>query len=265
MVKKIDMVGQKFGRLSIIKDAGKNKRGSALWLCKCDCGKELVAVGVQIRSGNTKSCGCLQQDEMRKFVKDLTGEVFGRLTVMSREPNKNERVRWLCLCSCGKTKIISTHSLRSGRTKSCGCIQKEGVHRTHGLSKTHKGYKVWSNMKARCDNIKCKEYVYYGGRGISYTSKWETFEGFWEDMGHTWKEGLSIDRIDVNGNYCKENCRWVSQLQQANNRRNNRMITCMGRTQSLADWCRECRLNYDRTKRRWRDPKLVLEDILERA
>jgi hypothetical protein len=106
------------------------------------------------------------------------------------------------------------------------------------------------HLKGRCDTPSCKDYKDYGGRGISYTEKWKSFEGFEEDMGPTWEEGLSLDRIDVNGNYCKENCRWATPTEQANNKRSNHYITHNNRTQSLAEWCRDLNLPYDRTKQR---------------
>ncbi len=119
----------------------------------------------------------------------------------------------------------------------------------HGMSKT-RPYRTWSGMKARCNDTKNEQYHNYGGRGITYDKKWETFEGFWEDMEKGYRDGLTIDRIDSNKNYCKENCRWATQEQQNNNRRNNHLVTYKGKTQSLMLWCKELNLNYDRVKMR---------------
>jgi|APSaa5957512622_1039677.scaffolds.fasta_scaffold03105_7 hypothetical protein len=115
MGKLIDLTGQKFGRLTVIKIAGKNKHRKILWACKCDCGNEKVIVGSKLLSGHTKSCGCLVLK-----VKDLVGKIFGKLTVVKYVGNQ----KWLCKCSCGNEKIVKSKSLKSKRTKSCGCITR---------------------------------------------------------------------------------------------------------------------------------------------
>ncbi|MCY9757688.1 hypothetical protein M5X00_26020 [Paenibacillus alvei] len=99
-----------------------------------------------------------------------------------------------------------------------------------------KFYEAWQNMKKRCNNPKSANYKYYGGRGITYDSKWETIEGFYQDMFSTWKEGLTLDRVEVDGHYCKDNCRWVPFIDQCYNRRSNRMITINGVTKHLTEW-----------------------------
>lgn len=167
---------------------------------------------------------------MGKFV-DLTGEVFGRLTVVriSENKTKDNKYKYWCRCSCGNTEEVEklAVNLRSGDTKSCGCLQRENAIR---LSKSKAGggsqfhnifkgtYRCWVNMKARCDDVGHQSYHNYGGRGITYTEKWATFKGFLEDMGERPK-GLSLNRIDVNGGYCKDNCEWASSLKQGRDRR----------------------------------------------
>lgn len=157
---------------------------------------------------------------------EMIGRVFGRLTILERDGDKD---RWSCECSCGSGLTLSKSGklLRSGETKSCGCLQREnakqqavnntGVAVTHGMTKT-KEYVAWKNMKARCDDIKHKAYPNYGGRGIGYTTDWETFEGFYLDMGDC-PDSLTLDRLDVNLGYTKGNCEWADNFQQGINRR----------------------------------------------
>ena len=155
---------------------------------------------------------------MDKFI-SMSGKKFGRLTVSSREKN-NVRgdARWLCLCDCGNKK-----SLRQNMTKSCGCITKEFPNnKTHGMSDTPT-YQSWEGLKQRCSNPKDKKWKYYGGRGISFCARWDKFENFLSDMGVK-PEGLTIDRINNDGNYCPGNCQWATYKQQANNQRRPKHI-----------------------------------------
>lgn len=152
---------------------------------------------------------------------DLTGKTFGRLLVTSfsgREINSrgvSERF-WNCLCECGKTTKVRTGGLTSGNTRSCGCLALDSRTK-HGMSDS-RIYHIWEDMKHRCDNRNNKQFDDYGGRGITYAEDWIKFEGFLRDMGQGYEDNLTLDRIDPNGNYCKENCRWATYKEQGRNR-----------------------------------------------
>jgi hypothetical protein len=127
---------------------------------------------------------------------------------------------------CGKEKIVYGAYLRNGEVKSCGCLQREKAIQTNKARATHKlsGHRLyitWARMKQRCLNPKSTSYKIYGGRGIKISKDWLKFENFYRDMFPTWKENLTIERVDVNGNYCKENCKWIPSIEQNYNRRNS--------------------------------------------
>lgn len=187
---------------------------------------------------------------------DLTGQQFGRLTVIERADDRFSRkgikkIMWLCKCKCGNEPVIWTKHLRSGHIKSCGCLLREVAeekgHRTaiHKLSRT-RIYRVWSNMKSRCYNPQRSKYAIYGGRGITVCDEWlHDFKAFYDwAMANGYQDDLSIDRIDPNLNYCPGNCRWITLREQSRNKRNNYSITINGETKNLADWCEQYSKKY---------------------
>lgn len=175
---------------------------------------------------------------MGKFI-DLTGQKFGRLTVIKRAEKINNRIKWLCKCDCGNEKKVNSAELLSGNTKSCGCYQKEQTskaRKTHGLSKTRL-YRIWKDMKVRCSYNKNDNFHWYGERNISVCQDWNDFSAFAEwAIKNGYNDFLSIDRIDTNGNYCPDNCRWISQKEQCKNRRNTKFITINGVSHTISEW-----------------------------
>lgn len=191
---------------------------------------------------------------MAKF-QDLTGQRFGRLTVIERAENGRcggkAVTKWLCRCECGTEKIIEGHSLKRGRTKSCGCLNDEkreknlkpDAGKTHGMSGTRL-YKCWRGMLDRCYGNDA-EHDSYKRRGISVCDEWRNgFEAFCEwAMMNGYDDSLTLDRIDNNGNYEPSNCRWATVEQQMNNMSTNHRVTCRGETYTIAEWSKISGIN----------------------
>ena len=170
--------------------------------------------------------------------KDLTGQKFGKLTVKKLlRIDKEHGAIWLCDCECGNTTEVSSRRLISKNTKSCGCLR---IRKTHGLSDTRL-YDIWIHTKQKCINPNSKNYQHYGGRGISVCKEWqEDFVNFYNwAMSNGYEDNLSLDRIDVDGNYEPNNCRWADDYTQTHNRRLDKLYTYNGKTLSARDWCKE--------------------------
>lgn len=186
---------------------------------------------------------------------DLTGKRFGRLVVLNADhKNSRELWYWRCRCDCGNETVVSGDKLRRGSTKSCGCLQDEirhsGQRRTHGMTKSRLYYE-WSNMKARCYNTKGIMYHRYGARGIRVCDEWLKFDNFMEwalSTGYT--DELTIERIDIDENYCPENCKWIPRAAQAWNKCNSHFLTAFGETKTIGEWAASSGLKYDTIERR---------------
>lgn len=216
---------------------------------------------------------------MGGYQKDLTGMRFGRLTVIDKaSPAKGSHgenlSRWNCICDCGNKRIVRALVLLNGRTLSCGCLGKE--HRRaavlkHGLSK-QRIYHIYLGMIDRCYDQNSENYFCYGGRGISVCDEWRGENGAtlfkeWA-MKNGYAEDLSLDRIDVDGNYEPSNCRWVDNYVQQNNKRDNRYITINGVTKTMKEWSREVGIGYTTLKQRiyhgWNPVDAVLTPVDKR-
>ena len=165
--------------------------------------------------------------------KDLTGKQFGKWTVLYEAPRKSGKVYWLCRCECGTKGHVRTSDLRSGKSRSCSvCGKTSTVHGMHGTPE----YIVWKRMRARCTNSATAEYGNYGGRGIRVCTRWHEFSLFFADMGPRPSPKHTIDRIDNDGDYSPDNCRWATRKEQNRNSRKNRLLTFNGETRCLAEW-----------------------------
>lgn len=182
--------------------------------------------------------------------KNELGKRYGRLAVVARHRCDNTHAaKWECLCDCGERIVANGADLRSGGTSSCGCLWREmlSINKiTHGKSET-RTYKIWLGVKNRCLNPNASSFKDYGARGITICERWSdgdgAFENFLDDMGERPSSRHSIDRIDNEGPYSPENCRWATADQQNSNRRSNRLYTHDGRTQTLTAWAAELGIN----------------------
>ena len=181
----------------------------------------------------------------RGHIDDLTGRRFGRLIVVSRAENRKGLTFWNCTCDCGNHVTVRASHLKDGGTKSCGCLNNElcsHIASTYrpGLKHGGKGerlYRVWKNMRNRCNNPMAKKYRIYGGRGITVCDEWDDYAAFrsWA-IENGYQEGLQIDRIDNDGKYSPDNCRWVTNKVNSNNRGNNHILTVNGISHTLSEW-----------------------------
>ena len=184
---------------------------------------------------------------MGKSLIDMTGQTIGELTVIKRAPNKpgSSRARWICKCSCGNTKAMRGDVLRQG-VVSCGCKNPAYKHGGCVGEKPTRLYVIWRDMKSRCSDTKNIGYSLYGGRGISVCDEWrnnfETFRNWAQENGY--RDDLSIDRIDVDGNYEPANCKWATNKEQQRNKRTTVNITVHGKTKSLGEWAESLGVSY---------------------
>ena len=259
-----DLQGQRFGSLIVIKRVEnkitKGGKPVTQWLCKCDCGEETIATTQRLTTGHTTSCGCKVKQNKGSHFEDLTGQRFNRLTVI-RYLDKSERTvrtyNWLCQCDCGKTVKANANKLKNGLQQSCGCLKEERKYEIGNLNKKYKYsnkrlYGVYKSMLSRCYDEKHREYKNYGGRGIAVCEDWRNdYDAFAEwalnagyDM-HAEYGGCTIDRKDVDGNYEPDNCTWITNAEQQNNRRDNVVIAYKGEEHNMKEWATLLNVSYD--------------------
>jgi hypothetical protein len=205
---------------------------------------------------------------------DLSGQRFGSWTAVERapaSPRYNEAV-WVCVCDCGTRREISAGSLKSGNSRSCGCVSVNSLgerSRTHGMAGTPE-HACWKALRTRCYNEAFPAHKHYGGRGIIVCERWlKSFEAFFADMGPRPSANHSIERIDNNGPYEPGNCRWATKMEQVHNRRVSRWIVFRGERRVVADWARRLNISaqtiYHRLARGISDPEQVLSQKDERS
>lgn len=190
---------------------------------------------------------------------DLTGDRFGRWIVLERVP-EGKKTKYLCRCVCGTEKLVAHGDLRSGKSKSCGCLKRDLTIRrntTHNESHHTRLWRIWNNMRSRCKYPSTAHWNRYGGRGIDVCEEWDvSYESFknWA-LVNGYSDELTIDRINNDGNYEPSNCRWVTPKEQSLNRSNNHMVEIEGEEKPLDEWSRIFKRNpktvRDRLKRGW--------------
>lgn len=257
-----DLTGMKFGKWAVIKLSDTQFVGKSMyWDCICECGTIRSVSSDSLVRGKSTSCGCTYRH-------DLTGMKFGRLSVISWESrnfvfsagNHYKKIIYKCKCDCGKEIEVESSALLNGSYRSCGCYHNELLSKllsTHGQSKTRL-YNIWCNIIARCTNSNTKSYIDYGGRGISICKEWRKFENFMEwAISHGYAENLTIERIDVDGDYCPENCTWIPKKEQANNTRRSVIIEMFGVKKSLKQWTDFMGWKYSKYENRHLRGKLI--------
>lgn len=203
---------------------------------------------IQVQKENESDVGKPQEGQKKTRIKKeiKTGMQFERLTALKEVENGY----WLFSCKCGSKKTIRASHVKSGDIRSCGCLFKKA--KKHGRCYEPE-YGNWSHMKTRCLNPNYESYSHYGGRGIKICREWsESFQKFYDDMGPRPSPKHSLDRIDPNGDYCPENCRWATQAEQCNNNRKNVIIFHNGQSKTLSMWSIEVGVPYHTLKRRIR-------------
>jgi hypothetical protein len=202
---------------------------------------------------------------------NLEGQQFGALKVLERASSVKGETKWICQCDCGNVLEIFGKALRRGFSTSCGCYRREVSAqrlRTHGLSHTPE-FGAWERMRNRCRNPASPDYADYGARGINVSPEWDKFEQFYTDMGPRPSGRHSVGRKDNDGPYCASNCRWETPVQQANNKRSNRILQAFGKEMTLAEWGRETGYGEDaisaRLKLGWSVERALSTPIRRRA
>lgn len=265
MEKFIDLTGQKIGKLTVIKKGkGRLTKGGqykTTWICKCDCGNYSEVDGEKLRTRHTLSCGCNKKKSRSKYFTDLTGQRFGRLTVVrfiKPEEREAKQYNWWCKCDCGKEIKACAYKLKKGLQKSCGCLKEEMKPMIGEKSKKYKYsnkrlYSIWKGMVNRCYDKRNIRYKDYGGRGIRVCSEWkESYDSFakWAIENYyspNAEHGMfTIERKDIDGDYCPENCCWITNKEQQKNKRTTVYLEHNGEEKSVVEWSELLNIPYNK-------------------
>lgn len=259
------IIGRKYNKLTIIGLYSKDKNGRRLWRCHCDCGGEVKTTLRNLVDSKIKDCGCSE-------IKDnLVGKKFGNLTVVKLIPNNCERncVRtniWLCKCYCGKELEVKGSDLTQRRITSCGCDKEEKREHLSLIKQEKKLYQVYRSMRDRCNNPNHNDYKRYGGRGIKVCEEWNNRYGFiafyeWA-IKNGYKDNLSLDRINNDGNYEPDNCRWATKKEQSQNTSTNVYAEYKGQQKVLQEWARVLNLNRNSIYYHYKKGRTIEEIVL---
>lgn len=264
------LVGKKFGKLTVIELAPKTKNRSTLWRCICECGNEKIARNKNLIEGITTDCGCVSGKGYKQ------GQKIARLTLLKEIPACRGR-SWECLCDCGNKLTVKESLIRNGSVKSCGCLATEYKsigNVLHNLCNTRIN-KIYQGMKNRCYLKKHRSYKNYGGRGITVCDewlgkdgivnfyKWAISSGYKEEKLPNGRNKWTLDRIDNNGNYEPNNCRWATALQQQNNTRHNRILEYKGEKLTLSEISRKYNIDVSTLHHRLKKYNLDVEKSIE--
>lgn len=262
-----EMIGKKFGRWTVlgVGPVKKNRsgHGKKTMHCRCECGTERDVYKDTLLNGKSKSCGCLHSKIMHDMFpdSDMIGKRFGRGVVQKYAYSRGRAKVWELLCDCGNTYYCDTGHLNNGHTVSCGCYHIDERTTHGGTANKERLFSIWMGIRRRCRYPKHSCYKYYGARGIEMCDEWyndyAVFREWAYNNGYT--DNLSIDRIDVNGNYCPENCRWITLTEQCRNTRYNRFEEMDGISKPVIQWLDDYGITkkkyknavYDRLKRGW--------------
>lgn len=188
---------------------------------------------------------------MSRFI-DITGKKYNKLTVLSFYDIKDNKSRWLCQCECGNKKILFGKDIKNGNTKSCGCLLHQKKYNKETEKKIKRLQHIYAQMKQRCYKENNHIYKYYGGRGIIIFKEWlENSQNFYNwALQNGYNNDLTIERINVNGNYEPSNCKWITKIQQGYNKTNSKLYTISNETKCLSEWCKIYNINYFLVRRR---------------
>lgn len=236
-------IGERYGKLVIIAPSNRYK-GEIYWVCRCDCGGTKILKNRYVCGGRFTSCGKCKKGYFRNHPEFQKEQKIGRLTLLFREIKGHKATAfWHCICECGKRTVSRECGLQDGTTQSCGCLAREKIVNKitkHGLSK-HRLTNIHQGLMRRCNEPTNWAYSSYGARGIEVCEEWlapapEGFLNFYAwAISNGYREDLSIERLDVNGNYCPENCTWATSKQQGRNRRTTRRAIYKGKEEALLD------------------------------
>lgn len=263
-------IGETYNGVKVLEDLGPHK-GGRRYLCLCPrCGSEFEVCAQEIGARR----GCKNCVSIIRY-KDITGNRYGRLVAIRMFERKNKTTKWLCKCDCGNTVVVYQSNLAQN-TYSCGCLKKEmrllGGNKRNSASiefgaiSKHPLHSIWNMMKSRCYKPYCISYKNYGGRGIRVCDRWlgeNGFEHFVTDMGERPSKKHTIERIDSNGDYCPENCRWATYTEQNRNRRNTIYVVLDGVKIPLAKVCQDYNLPYGYVSKKIRKG-VEINDILQK-